>query len=415
MLKKFNIGHIDKCQICSNNNLKTILTFGHQPIVQSYLTEKQLHEAEATYPLNFCFCPACGLAQLDYIPDPKLVFPKNYPYRTGLTDMLIRNFRELADTLEKKYQLKNTDLIIDIGCNDGTLLQGFKDKGMRVLGIEPTDAAKDARRKGIPAIQEYFNEKIARLAAKKYGRAKIITLTNVFAHINNVHEIMRGVKVLLGDGGIFVTESQYMLSMMRELELDTIYHEHLRFYSLKPLKKLFSLTGFTLVDAEKISAAGGSIRVYAQKGKHAVSARVEKQISAEEKAGLYDIEALRRYGQKMIGAKNKLMALLIKCKREKTAIAGIGSPGRSNTLLNFVKINDQLLDYTCEKTGSPKIGLFTPGMHIPVVDEKRLLRDQPDYALVLSWHIGEELMKKLRRLGYKGKFIMPLPEPRIIK
>lgn len=414
MLKKNILGHINNCQICSYNKLETILSFGHQPIVQAYLTEKQLHQPEITYPLNFCYCPNCGLAQLDYIPDPKIVFPRNYPYRTGLTNMLIRNFRELTDTLEKKYQLKKSDLIVDIGCNDGTLLEGFKNKGLRVLGIEPTNAAKSARQKGIPAIQKYFNETVAREAVKKYGRAKIITLTNAFAHINNIYDIMRGIKVLLDKDGVFVSESQYMLDMMQGLELDTIYHEHLRFYSLKPLKKLFSKSNFTMIDAERISAAGGSIRVYAQKGKRGVNTRVNKLIAAEKKAGLYDIKTLRRYAKKMIDAKDKLMALIIKCKQKNARLAGVGSPGRSNTLLNFVKINNHLMNYTCEKTGSPKIGLFTPGTHIPVVDEKKLLSDQPDYALVLSWHIGEELMKKLRQLGYKGKFIIPLPKPKII-
>lgn len=414
-MKQQSLGHIDKCQICSSKNLQTILSFGHQPIVQSYLTPKQLHEPEATYSLNFCFCPRCGLAQLDYIIDPRLVFPTNYPYRTGLTDMLVRNFRGLADVLEKRYRLSHPNLIVDIGCNDGTLLEGFKNKGLRVLGIEPTNAAKSARQKNIPVIQKYFNESVAREAVKKYGHAKIVTLTNALAHIHNPSDIMRGIEVLLDKGGVFVSESQYLLDMMQCLELDTIYHEHLRFYSLKPLKKLFSLTNFTLVDAERISAAGGSIRVYAMKGKRTVNARIKDLIDAEEKAGLYDVAALRQYAQKMINAKDKLMALVIKCKQENVRIVGVGSPGRSNTLLNFVKINKHLLDYTCEKTGSPKIGLLTPGTHIPIVDEKKLLRDQPEYALVLSWHIGEELMKKLRKLGYKGKFIMPLPEPKIIK
>lgn len=415
MKKNIPIGHIDNCQICGDKNLKTILSFGHQPIVQNYLTEEQLNQPENTFPLNFCYCPNCGLAQLNYIIDPKLAFPLNYPYRTGLTNMLIKNFYSLADTLGKKYHLISNDLIVDIGSNDGSLLKAFKDKGLKVLGIEPTAAAEDANNQGIRTIQGYFNEKIASLAAKKYGKAKIITMTNAFAHINNLFEIIKGIEIMLDDDGIFVSESQYLLDMMQGLELDTIYHEHLRFYSLKPLLKLFSLTGFSLVEAETISAAGGSIRIYAKKGKHQASNNVNKLIKAEEAAGLYNIKKLKEYGQRMINAKKELLALLLNCQKKRARIVAIGSPARSNTLLGFANLDSHLIDYAGEKSGSPKIGLFTPGTHIPVVDEKKLFVDQPDYALVLSWHIGKELMQLMRKLGFKGKFIMPLPRPKLVE
>ncbi len=409
-----NYGFIKNCQICEYGELETILAYGHQPIVQNYLAAAQLHEPEMTYPLNFCRCPSCGLLQLDYIIDPKLVFPVTYPYRTGLTNMLIKNFHSLADELEHNYGLKKNDLIVDIGSNDGSLLRVFKEKGLRVLGIEPTAAAEDANRNNVETVQEYFSEAVAEKVVKKYGRAKVVTLTNAFAHIPDVVGIMKGIEALLDEDGIFVSESQYLLDMMTGLELDTIYHEHLRFYSLKPLQALFAAVGFSLVDAERITAAGGSIRVYAKKGRHQTSKRVNELISIEEDAGLYDSNKLKQFAQKMIEAKHELMALLIKCKKENARIAAIGSPARSNTLLGFVHIDNQLIDYACEKTGSPKIGLFTPGAHIPVVDEKKLLADHPEYALILSWHIGEELMAIMKKSGYRGKFILPLPKPRII-
>jgi len=407
-------GSIKHCQICGQPGLETVLTFGHQPIVQNYLTAEQLHEPEMTYPLNFCRCPNCGLLQLDYIIDPKLVFPINYPYRTGLTNMLIRNFRALADELEKNYHLQQNDLIIDIGSNDGSLLQTFKAKGLRVLGIEPTNAAQDANTNGIPTIQNYFSPEVASQVVAQYGRAKFVTMTNAFAHIPEATAIMRGLKTLLTDDGLFISESQYLLDMMQGLELDTIYHEHLRFYSLKPLQVLFTAAGFSLMHAEQIAAAGGSIRVYARPGKHPASDNVGKLIAAEEAAGLYNSTKLRQFAQQMISAKNELLALLIKCKQSGARIAAIGSPARSNTLLGFTHIDEKLIDYACEKAGSPKIGLFTPGAHLPVVDEKKLSEDQPEYALILSWHIGEELMTIMKKIGYRGKFIMPLPKPRII-
>ncbi len=408
------IGQITKCQICSNKSLTTILSLGHQPIVQEYLTAETLREPETTYPLNLARCNSCGLLQLDYIVDPKLVFPKNYPYRTGLTNMLIRNFRDLANTLFEKFKPSENDLIIDIGSNDGTLLQGFKEKGMTVLGIEPTDAAKVANKNKIPTLQEFLNKKVVAKAVKKYGRAKFVTATNVFAHINNTKELISNIKNLLGKDGIFISESQYLMDIVEKFEFDTIYHEHLRFYSLKPLIKLHELGGLSIIDAERISAAGGSIRVYAKRGKHPMSERAKELITAEEKAGLYNEASLKDFADRAIKAKHALLALLIKCKTENAKIVGVGSPARSNTLLGFSNIDNNILDYAFEKSGSPKIGLYTPGTHIRVIDEKQFFIDQPDYALVLSWHIGEELIKKLRELGYKGKFIMPLPTPTIV-
>jgi len=406
------VGPIKKCQVCSSQNLEPVLRYGNQPIVQAYLKPEELNQPEITYPLNLIYCKKCGLLQLDYIPEPEIVFPPDYPYRTGLTNMLIRNFRELADTVIPKYQLKLKDLIIDIGSNDGTLLKGFKEKGMRVLGIEPTNAAKDANKNGIPTLQEFFNKKIVRSITKKYGKAKLITATNVFAHINNAPELAEAVEMLLDKDGVFVSESQYFLDTFEKTELDCVYHEHIRFYTLKPLIRLLNDAGMSVIDAERISAAGGSIRVFAMKGSRPANKKVRQLIAEEEQLGLYDLKTLKTFTQKAIQAKRDLIHLVLECAKN-GKVVGLGSPARSNTLLGFTHIDKDMLEYLGEKSGSPKIGLLTPGTHIPVVDEKRIFEEQPEYVLVLSWHIGEELMKKIRQLGYKGKFIMPLPEPKI--
>lgn len=409
------VGPITACQICSKKNLKVIFELGHQALISSYLDKIKLQNSEIIYPLNFCYCPNCGLSQLNYIVNPALAFHPTYPYRTGMTNMLIRNFRSLAKLIIHNYNLSPNDLVIDIGSNDGTLLQGFKDKGMRVIGVEPTDMAKIANKNGIPTIQKFFSKKVAHDIIAKHRKAKVITMANAFAHVNKLFELVGGIKNLLADDGIFVSESQYLMDTVKKMQFDCVYHEHLRFYSLKPLIKLFSLFKMSVVDAERIPAAGGSIRVYAQKGEKPMNQRAKKLLEEEKVAGLYNHDELKKISQQAIAIKYKLLNLLLVCKKNGKKIVGIGSPARSNTLLSFCKIDKNFIDYTCEKSGSPKIGLFTPGMHIPVVDEERLFKDQPDYALVLSWHIGEELMKKLRELGYRGKFIMPLPTPRIVK
>lgn len=413
--KRPNIGPITKCQICSAKNLKTILSLGHQARVHGHLTSKTNNEPETKYPLDLNYCPKCHLIQLGYAIDPKVVFFPDYPYHTGTTNMLVKNFRSLAEMAVKKYGLTSKDLVVDIGSNDGTLLKGFRENGVRVLGVEPTNVAKTAIRAGIPTMQKFFGANTAKKIASKYGQAKVITAANVFAHINHLSDFMHGIKTLLSDDGVFISESQYIMDIIKKLEVDTIYDEHLRYYTLKPMQKLFSLAGFSLVDAERITAAGGSIRVYAMKGKIPASPRVNKIISQEKRAGAYNFKTLQKFGRETIQAKYGLLELLIKCKKEGGRIAGLGAPGRSNTLLGFAKIDHHILDYLCERNTSPKIGLFSPGTHLPIVDEKRLIEEQPEYALVLSWHIGEELMKKTRLAGYKGKFIMPLPSPRIVK
>lgn len=414
MASNAQYGHNKICQICTHTPLIIILSLGHQAPVHAHLTGNKLNEPEILYPLNLCQCSNCGLLQLDYMVDPKILFYLEYPYFTSMTNMLIEDFKNLRDELLRKYPIGNNDLVIDIGSNDGTLLSGFKEKGLRVLGIEPTNVAKVAAWGGIPTIQDFFNEDLAKKIVQQYGPAKIVTSTNVFAHIYDVFGILRGIDTILAPDGVFVSESQYVLDIIEKLALDTIYHEHLRFYCLKPMMKLLSSGGFSLVDAERIPAAGGSIRVYAEKGNKPPSDRVKELIRAEEEAGLYDTGILRAFADRAERAGQKLKKILLKCKEDGCRIVGIGAPGRSNTLLQFAHIDNKLLDYAVEKKGSPKIGLFTPGTHLPIVDEEMLLQEQPEYALLLSWHIGPELMKKLRSLGYRGKFIIPLPEPRIV-
>lgn len=413
MKPKNTIGPVKNCQACNSKNLEMILRYGNQPITQAYLKQKELYQPEITYPLNLVYCKKCGLLQLDYIVEPEIVFPLNYPYRTGLTNMLIRNFRELANLVIPKYRLRPGDLVIDIGSNDGTLLQGFKERDMRVLGIEPTDAAKVANKNGVATLQEFFNKNTVKKIVKKYGRAKLITATNVFAHINNAPELAENIFSLLDKNGVFISESQYFLDTFEKMELDCVYHEHIRFYTLKPLIKLLSGAGFTVVDAEKISAAGGSIRVFTTKDNRPRNSRVKKLLAEETHAGLYNLKRLKTFFQKAIRVKRELVSLVLECAKI-GKVVGLGSPARANTLLNFTHLDKDILEYLCEKSGSPKIGLLTPGTHIPVVDEKQILKEQPEYLLILSWHIGEELMKIMRKLGYKGKFIMPLPKPRII-
>ena len=409
------IGPVTRCQVCNSRKLSLILDLGHQPIVQNYLTARKLNQPETTYPLRLARCADCTLLQLDYIVDPRLVFPLSYPYRTGLTNMLIRNFESLAETMKADGQFKDGDLVVDIGSNDGTLLNSFQSRGAKVVGVEPTDAAKVANKNKVKTYQAFFDSASAKKVVKNHGKAKVITATNVFAHILDTPTLVKSVKSLMMKDSIFVSESQYLGDIVEKLEFDTIYHEHLRFYSLRPLMVLAKKHGMSVTDAYRITAAGGSVRVFMRLGKHPLSLRAQELLKAEQESGLYDEDAMHAFAKRVVSAKNELLSLLLTIKKTGATIAGISSSARSNTLLGFSKINDHLISYAGEKKGSPKIGLFTPGTHIPVFDEAKIFGEKPEYALMLSWHIGEELMKIYRKLGYTGKFIMPLPEPRVIE
>jgi len=371
---------------------------------------------EKTYPLRFLRCNNCGLAQIDYVVAPEELFYPDYPYRTGITETLAKNLQSTATKIVKNYKLAPETLAIDIGSNDGTLLQGFKSLGMKPLGVEPTNIAEIAIKNGIPTIQEFFTEAVAKSIREEYGQASAITAANMFAHITNLGDLLRGVRELLDDKGIFVTESHYLLDLIQTLQYDSIYHEHLKYYTLKPLKVLMEDYGFSIVDAERIPNYGGSIRVYAKKGQgHQMSERLHQLIQEEELAGLYNQQTYSEFREKVVRAKVDLQTLLLDLKKRGKRVVGIGCPGRSSTLLNYCNIDLDLMPYIAEQSSSLKLGLFLPGKHIPIVDESILFEENPDYVVMLSWHYAGPIIKKLREKGLKSKIIMPLPKVSIFE
>ncbi len=408
------LGPLERCQVCGGQELERILELGHQPPCDSLLTPAQLREAEARYPLNFCVCTTCWLAQIDYIVAPEVLFHPDYPYRSGITSSLRRNLQATAETVIERAAVEPDSLVVDIGSNDGTLLLGFKDRGMRVLGVEATNVAQIAIEDGVETVQAFFDEELAAQLRDQYGPAHVITATNMFAHVQNLGELMRGVSHLLADGGTFVTESHYLLDLLETVQYDSIYHEHLKFYSLRPLIKLFEPYGFTLTDVDRIPNYGGSIRVYAAKGDAPVSPRVEQLLAEEEQAGLYGVEAFQSFGERARASKRELRALLSDLGKKGELVPGIGCPGRASTLLNYAGVDADVMPYIAEQSTSLKLGLALPGMHIPVVDEQRLFDEQPAYALMLSWHYAEPIIAALRDRGLRSSIIVPLPELRVL-
>ena len=404
---------VDRCQSCDSDDLTSLIFVGYLPPVNTMPAIGSRPAEQPAYPAEALLCRACQLVQLGLVVDPAILFPPTYPYTSGSTRILRDNFAELAAEVSALFPMAPDDLIIDIGSNDGTLLSNFVGRH-RVLGIEPTDAGLLAKARGIPTLTSFFNRDAVRAAVDREGKAKVVTAANVFAHIEDIHSVVDGVLETLVDSGLFITESHYLLSLIETVQYDTIYHEHLRYYSLTSLKHLLEMHGLEVIHARRIATHGGSIRVYAaRKGQRPVRPEVAELLSLEQRA--LTEARLKGFRDQVVLTKMGLHSLLRPIKERGERVYGIGAPSRASTLINYTGLDDTILDCVLEIAGSYKIGKYIPGTLIPVLDEGKLFDDQPEYALLLSWHIAQELIPKLLSRGFRGKFIVPLPEPRIVE
>lgn len=402
---------ITGCQVCGSNILTPILFLGYLPPVDAVERMDGLQERKR-YPCQILYCSKCHLVQIGTIIDAQVLFPSEYPYTSSTTKNIRENFAELYQECTSIIPLCADDLAVDIGSNDGNLLSNFQGRH-RVLGITPERIGEIAIARGIPTIIDFFAENTVSRIKEEYGKAKVITATNVFAHMEDINGKMRLVLELLADNGIFIMECDYLPRILEMLQYDTMHHEHLLYYSLHSFTHLLQQHGMEAIHAKEIPTHGGSFRVYAARtGKYPVQKSVSRMLQAEQ--GVVDnTEALLRFAGQVALSKLRLHALLLDIKKAGKRICGIGMPGRAVTLVNYTGINEQILDYVVEIKGSQKIGNYLPGTIIPVVEESRMFAEQPEYALILSWHIAEELIPKIRAKGFLGRFIVPLPEPRI--
>ncbi len=409
-------GHIKTCQICNSHRLQVILDLGHQPMCAAMLTKDMLNMPEKTYPLRMIWCKNCTGVQIDYCIDGKDVYYPDYPYRSGITKELSEYQKNICFSLIKKYNLKSSDLVIDIGSNDGTLLSGFKREGVKILGVEPTNIAKIANKDGIKTIQSFFDSRLARKIKKKYGSASVITATNMFAHMQTIGEVITGIQHLLKKDGVFVSETHYLLDVIKGGQFDTIYHEHLRTYSLKSLIELFKPYDFTITDVERGDRYGGNIRVHVTKGKgKSVNPNVKKLLNVERVFGLDKLKTYEKFARRVRKARLEFMDFLIRTKRAGKHIVGNSCPGRCSTLLNYYGVDQQLIPYLAEQPTSLKLGMYLPGKHISVVNNQRLIDEQPDYVVLMAWHYAKPIMEQLKTRGLKSDFVLPLPDFKIVK
>ena len=396
------------CQICGAATIPG-LDLGHQPIGDLVLTRTELNEPETFYPLRLHHCLECGLTQLSYIVDPAVVY-KNFPFVSGTTQTATRHLQSLPPQLVGALGLDSTSFAVDIGSNDGTLLKAYEPYGVRFLGVDPAgDPVRIANEQGIPTLHAFFNAETAERLVSEHGHAQAITACGVFAHMADLAGVMEGVRRLLAPGGIFATDSQYWLDMVLTEHYDNMFHQHLRYYSLKPLIHLFRQYGMDVYDVERSGVYGGSIRVFScHAGDHPISTRVTDLVALEEREGLYEVATYERFARTIEERRSRVFGEVYELASKGKRVVGIGAPAKASTVCNYCRIGPEMLDYVTE-VNPLRIGMFLPGVHIPIIDEEEMFESAraADAGVLFAWNYHDEIMPKLRERGFQGDVILP--------
>ena len=405
-----------KCRMCGSKKLKTFLDLGKIPLVDYFKTKHDLSKKEKFFPLNVCICKSCKLVQLGYLVPPEKMFNSNFAWQSSTTKYRTKIYFDMAKEICNRLKLQKNSFVVDIGSNDGVLLKGFKAKKMKILGVDPSsNVAKIAISNGIDTIIDFFGPSTASKILNKKGKAKVVTATNLFAHVHDYHSFMKGCSELLDTDGVFVFQSPYFKHLIRNNEYDTIYHEHASYISVTPLLPFFAKYAMEIFDIKEIDIDGGSIRCYiGRKGIRPVSTSVQKFVNYEKKSGLHTITKLTKFSKEVKTQRKELLQILKKLKKQDYRIVGVSAPAKGVVLLNFCGIDEKILDYVTEKAPL-KIGKYVPGTKLKVFHDDILSKDFPDYALLLAWNFADEIIKNLKSFTKRnGKFIIPIPHPKIV-
>jgi SAM-dependent methyltransferase len=406
------------CRSCGANELELVLSLGRTPLANALLTKEQLSQPEPHYPLDLAFCSSCALVQITETVPPADLFSE-YLYFSSFSDTMLRHAQSLVMRLIAERQLGPRSLVIEVASNDGYLLQYYQQAGVPVLGIEPaTNIASEAVKRGVPTMVEFFGQELATKLAATGQRADVIHAHNVLAHVADLNGFVEGIKILLKDDGVAVIEAPYVKDLIDHCEFDTIYHEHLCYFSLSALDRLFRRHDLFVQNVERIPIHGGSLRVTVGKSPHlALPQRGRENVArllAEEAAwGVGRFATYRDFGTRVEALKATLTSMLAGFKRRGDRIAAYGAAAKGSTLLNYFGIGLETLDFVVDRSPH-KQGRFMPGVHIPIRAPERLLEEMPDEVLMLTWNLAEEILEQqraYRQLG--GRFIIPVPEVKV--
>jgi SAM-dependent methyltransferase len=405
---------VERCRICGSTDLWTFLSLGETPLANSLVAPSDASAPEARFPLEVARCAECGLVQLTVVVDPEVMF-RHYLYASSASSPLLPHFDAYAAEVVERFASAGS-LVVEVGSNDGVLLRPLADRGARVLGIEPsTNIAAIANAAGLETWNDFFSAEVARRVVAEKGKAKAVLANNVLAHIDDLHDVVRGLGILLDQTGVFVAEFPYLLDLMEHVEYDTIYHEHLSYLAIGPLQRLFAPAGLEPFDVHHLDLHGGSLRLFVGRtGAHPISAELRRMIEAERSAGGLTIPSFERFSGRVRESKDALRDLLAGLRRDGRSVAALGATAKGNTLLNYCGIGPDDVAWVADSTPL-KQGLLTPGMHIPVRPERAIRDDRPDYTLLLAWNYADAIVKRFADyLESGGHFIHPIPRARVI-
>ncbi len=408
---------ISGCRVCGRAGLNPILDYGRTALANRFLRADQLTAPEPTFPLRLCFCSSCGLVQIDETVNPDVLF-QGYVYVTGTSDLAVKHANALARRITERYQLGSRDLVLEAASNDGTVLKAFAKNGVRAIGIEPAaNIAARALADGAETISAYFGEATADLVRDRAGPAKVFLARHVLAHVPDLHGFLRAAARCLTDDGVTMVEVPHLLPFYENLEYDTVYHEHLCYFSVRVLQTLGAICGLEVIDAEDVAIHGGSVLVTFQPigGPRFPTAAVERILDREMEAGLDKPEPWNSFARQAKDSRDQLMGELGWLTDRGFRVAGYGAAAKGMCLLSFHGIGPELMPYVVDKSPH-KQGLYTPGHHLPVQHPDVLLEDRPDVVMILAWNFANEIIEQqaeYRRRG--GTFLLPLPVPRFVE
>lgn len=406
------------CRFCATPLKYSFVDLGMSPPCQTHIEESQLNQMEAFYPLHAFVCEKCFLVQLGEFVTPSEIFSE-YAYFSSFADTWLLHCKNYAAMAIEKFHLGKESLVVELASNDGYLLQYFREKNVPVLGVEPAkNVARVAIEKGIPTVVDFFGCVLARKLKQEHKGADVIAANNVLAHVPDLNDFVGGMKILLNPHGVITVEFPHLIRLMEENQFDTIYHEHFSYFSFTTVERVFAFHGLTLFDVDELPTHGGSLRIYgchAENIDRSVTPRVLALKESERQYGINNLNFYQSFGEQVKETKRKILELLIRLKRENKKIVGYGAPGKGNTLLNYCGIRTDFLDFTVDRNPY-KQGKFTPGTHIPIYSPDKIKEVKPDYVFILPWNLKDEIIKQnafIREWG--GKFIVPIPETRVIE
>jgi SAM-dependent methyltransferase len=405
----------EACRLCRSADLKLVLSLTPTPPANACVTADQLGEEQQRFPLDVACCGTCGHVQLLDIVEPSYLF-RHYVYASSAAKMMVAHLQGYGRSVIERFGLGSGKFIVEVGSNDGTFLRSFKDAGLKVLGIDPAqNIAAKANKDGIETLAEFFNLDIARQVNAKYGPADIVVANHVFAHVNDMQGFVDGVRTMLSPEGVFVFEVGYLVDVFEKTTFDTIYHEHLDFHRVEPLKKFFTANGLEMFDAERSPIQGGSLRGYVGlPGAHKIQPALEALVDREREIGLDKVETLRKYADRVNRAGVELTTLLKGLKEQGKTIAAYGLPAKATTLMYHFGIDQNTIEYVVDDAPL-KVGLYSPGMHVPVLSVDTLYQRKPDYVVLLAWNFADAIMRNhVAFTEAGGRFIVPLPNLAIL-